>query len=67
MKIVQFTAASGNVYELHIEGETIPGLLYETDDGKIHDAIHETTWDSLADMSHALKLEIIDWGSDLGD
>lgn len=67
MKIINFTAASGNEYELHVEGETHIRFISEKSDGKIYDPEFDNTWDSLADMTHALKIEIVDWGSDVGD
>lgn len=70
MKIIKYTAGSGTEYELQVKSDTvdIPSEIKEEyATGIIYDVNGLREWDSLIDMSHDLKLEIVSWGSDVGD
>ena len=65
-----FRASSGSDYELSLEHEPdqyVPKFLSEDEKGWIQDLSTDKGWDSLAEMTQDLKVEIIDWGSDVGD
>ena len=70
MRIISFRAASGNEYELQVKSDTvdIPSEIREEyATGIIYDVNGLREWDSIAEMTHDLKLEIVSWGSDVGD
>ncbi len=65
-----FRAGSGNDYELNIEHEPsqyVPQFLSEDEKGWIQDLSTDKGWDSLAEMTQDLKVEITEWGSDPGN
>lgn len=67
---VVFRANTGNEYELQVEHEDyeyIPTLIIEEADSRIYDAGSAQSWDSLADMTQDLKVEISSWESDPGN
>lgn len=57
-------------YELRaraIPGAYVPSFLSEDERGIIYDLVREVHWDSLSEMSRDLKVEILSWGSDVGN
>lgn len=66
--LIFFRASTGNHYEIKVRGEDyIPAELLEHDDGRVDDLGSEKSWDSLSEMTHDLKIEVLDFGSDVGD
>lgn len=65
-----YRATNGTDYELTIEhddGQYVPRYLSEGPTGTIVDLTGERTWDSIMEMTQDLEVEIISWGSDVGD
>ena len=69
---------NGNEYELQVAYDTldppkrVPLSLMEADRGRIYPTIpgfktSPISWDSLSEMTHDLRVEIISWGSDTGN
>lgn len=69
-ELITYKAASGFIYEIKVSkeiGQYSPIEVTEDYKGEIKDMQTGNTWPSLLHMSHDLKLEIISWGSDVGD
>lgn len=71
--LIPFKAYSGREYELTVKYDDIlgglPERLEEGPGGEIFpigcNALGSDHWESLSDMTHALKIEIVSWGSDM--
>ena len=75
---IPFLAWNGREYELRVRfddavlASNLPTLLEEDERGRIfpHDRIAGRSlypWDSLIEMTHELRVEIVSWGSDTGN
>ena len=65
-----FTSSSDNSYEItisHHNDQYVPLSIKEDEKGFIHDRVLKKKWDSIAEMTKDLKIEIKSWGSDFGD
>lgn len=65
-----FRAATGTDYELTIEHEEdqyAPKFLSEDERGWIQDLSTDESWESLPQMTQDLRVEITEWGSEVGD
>lgn len=65
-----FFTTSIDRYELTVEHDDsryIPQFITEDGDGVIQDISSDLEWRSLPEMTQDLKIEIIAWGSDVGD
>ncbi len=55
-------------YEIKLRLERlvdVPNALIEDEHGNVHDL--DRTWTSLIEMTHDLGVEVVSWGSDIGD
>lgn len=68
-EVIFFRAASGTDYELVVRchGQPPPKRIEEGSDGGIYEPNGDRCWNSLPDMTQELKVEIVSWGSQLGD
>ncbi len=67
---VFFRSSTQNDYELTVDHEAdqyVPKFLSEDDRGWIQDLSTDKGWESLAEMTQDLRVEITGWGSDIGD
>jgi len=65
-----FRASSGTDYELiadHDPDRYVPRYLVEDEKGRVQDLMTDRGWGSLPEMTQDLKVEIVSWGSDIGD
>ncbi len=65
-----YRAQSQVDYELEVEHEPdqyVPKFLSEDITGEIQDLSTDRNWPTLIQMTNDLKIEIISWGSEIGD
>jgi hypothetical protein len=76
--VIPFISFSGREYELTISYDPlliagdVPIAFEEGPSGEIFPVMRVTgrssyPWDSISEMTHSLKLEIVSWGSDIGN
>lgn len=73
--LIPFTASNGAEYELRVLYDPShltnpPSALREGEMGEIMSigpAIEHVQWESLSEMTHRLKMEIVSWSSDAGN